>query len=99
MPVGRFLKTNKKSREFRNKSRSRSKEITMYVGAIDDLDESREREPKQILITPVKDSDFNYRNASKEDSSKIVISATGAAGLNLSINDNPWDRDETIHHG
>lgn len=42
MPAGRFLKTKKKSREFRNKSRSRSKEITMYVGAIDDPNEVKE---------------------------------------------------------
>ena len=63
MPSGRFLKTKRKSREFRNKSRSRSKEVTMYVGAIDDPDEVKEE--KKILITPVKDSDFNYKNASK----------------------------------
>lgn len=79
MPKNKFVKQYKKSKEFRNRSKSRSKgEITMYVGALDDPDE--ETDQREILVTPAKDSNIT---AHTQDRSKIVISAQGAAKLNL----------------
>jgi hypothetical protein len=89
LPKNKFVKTFKKSREFRNKSREKARgEVTMYVGAVDEPDIMGDYENKEIIISTVKHSEYDFKNTSKEDSSKIVLSGKTAAVLNLSIEEN-----------
>jgi hypothetical protein len=82
MPSNKFVRKLKKSREFRNRSKSNdNKDVTMYVGAIDIDNENG----KVHVITPVKEEEFNYRSSIKEDSSKIIMSPKVAARLNRFI--------------